>query len=44
MFTLDDCLWGHDRGLFNHFVDFEFALDTNVDAVREIVAAFLHMP
>jgi len=42
-FTLDDCFWGHDHGLFNDLVDFEFSPDTNLEAAREIVSSFLHM-
>jgi len=43
LFTLDACFWGHDRGLFNDLVDFEFSPDTSLDVAREIVSSFLHI-
>lgn len=40
---LDDCLWGHERGLFHDLVDFELAPQTSLDLVARLLDRFKHM-
>jgi hypothetical protein len=41
---LDDCFWGHDRGLVHDAVDFTFTdeIDANVLTIRSLVGRFQH--
>lgn len=40
---LDDCFWGHERGVFCDVVDFEFDRQTEVDLVAKLLRKFQHM-
>ncbi|EDY16820.1 hypothetical protein CfE428DRAFT_5629 [Chthoniobacter flavus Ellin428] len=40
---LQDCIWGHDRGVYCDWVDFTFATDTDMNVVRRLIRRFQHM-
>jgi hypothetical protein len=40
--TLEQCFWGHDRGVYCDLVDFAFAPDTNPKIVARLVSRFQH--
>lgn len=42
--TLEQCFWGHDRGIFCDLVDFTFASDTDKGVAARLLASFKHLP
>src|ERR1041385_6267284 len=40
--SLEDCIWGHDRGLVVDLVDFSFAPDTDLSLVAKLLQRFKH--
>jgi hypothetical protein len=41
--TLEQCFWGHDRGVFCDLVDFAFARDTDPAVAERLLRQFKHM-
>jgi hypothetical protein len=42
-FRLRQCFWGHERGVYDDLVDFEFAPGTSKDLAARILNRFKHM-
>ena len=40
--SLEQCFWGHDRGVFNDLVDFTFAQDTRMELAARLLGKFMH--
>lgn len=40
--NLEECLWGHDHGLYCEFVDFSFAPDTDTQLALRLLPKFKH--
>jgi len=41
--TLEQCFWGHDRGVFCDLVDFSFSPDTDRTLAASLLSRFKHM-
>lgn len=41
-FTLDQCIWGHEHGIYSDLVDFTFSPATDLKLVARLLARFRH--
>src|SRR5215203_2244043 len=41
--SLEECVWGHEHGLFADLVDFEFSTGTDQSLAARLLAHFKHM-
>jgi hypothetical protein len=41
--SLEECFWGHERGVVNDLVDFEFSVDTDIELATRLVSRFKHL-
>jgi hypothetical protein len=40
---LDDCIWGHDNGVYHDLVDFHFFPETSQELAGKVLLKFKHM-
>jgi hypothetical protein len=40
--SLEECFWGHEHGVVNDLVDFEFAAGTDIGLATRLVSRFKH--